>query len=81
LIGSNVFDAPPTGSIPQNYVLIGDETVRNQSAKTSNGAVHEFVINVVSDAAGFATAKQVAGTVCDALIGHSANRHPLSSLC
>lgn len=68
LIDENVFDAPPTGTIPQTYVLIGDETARDISSKTSAGAMHEFVINVVSDTAGFATAKQVSAAVCDALI-------------
>ena len=68
LIDDNVFDAPPTGTIPQTYVLIGDEIARDTSSKTGAGAMHEFVINVVSDSAGFATAKQVAAAVCDALI-------------
>ena len=68
LIGDDLFDAPPSGTIPQTYVVIGDEIARDKSSKTSGGAMHEFVINVVSDTAGFATAKQVAGAVCDALI-------------
>lgn len=68
LIDENLFDAPPSGTIPQTYVVIGDETARDKSSKTSAGALHEFTINVVSDTAGFATAKQVAGAVCDALI-------------
>lgn len=68
LTNENLFDAPPSGTIPQTYVVIGDETARDKSSKTSAGAMHEFVINVVSDTAGFATAKQVAGAVCDALI-------------
>ena len=67
-IGSDIFDAPPSGTIPSTYVLIGDEVVVNQSAKTSAGAFHDFVVNVVSDEAGFSTAKQVAGAVCDALV-------------
>ena len=68
LVLGNVFDAPPSGTIPQNYVLIGDEIVRDRSTKTNAAAIHEFVISVVSDTAGFSTAKQVAGAVCDALI-------------
>lgn len=68
LIGGSVFDAPPSGTIPETYVLIGDEEVRDRSAKTSAGAMHDFTINVVSDTAGFATAKQVGAAVCDALI-------------
>ena len=68
LVGSDIFDAPPSGTIPQTYVVLGDEVARDRSSKTSSAAAHDFEISVVSDAAGFWTAKQVAGAVCDALI-------------
>lgn len=68
IVGSNIFDAPPSGSIPSTYVVLGDEIARDKSSKTSGGAVHELDIKIVSDAAGFSTAKQVAAAICDALI-------------
>ena len=71
LVGGNIFDATPSGTAPDLYVLIGDETVRDRSSKTHSAAYHDVVIRVVSDAAGFSTAKQVAAAVCDALIDAS----------
>ena len=68
LVGANIYDAPPSGAAPETYIVIGDEIARDRSTKTYNGAAHDFVVNVVSDTAGFATAKQVAAAVCDALI-------------
>lgn len=68
LVGGNVFDAPPSGSIPSTYVVLGDEIAKDKSSKTSGGATHELDIKVVSDSAGFATAKQVSAAICDALI-------------
>lgn len=67
LVGSAVFDAPPIGTPPSLYVLLGTELVRDRSSKTSDGAAHDFVVKVVSDGAGFAEAKAVAAAVCDAL--------------
>ncbi|PLS22201.1 DUF3168 domain-containing protein [Neptunicoccus cionae] len=69
LVGSDVFDAPPSGAIPDLYVLIGDEQARDRSSGSAGAAVHDLDIRVVSSAAGFAGAKQVAGAVCDAVIG------------
>ncbi len=68
LVGSAIFDAPPIGTPPALYVLLGAEIVRDRSSKTSDGAAHDFVVKVVSDGAGFAAAKGVAGAVCDVLV-------------
>lgn len=68
LVGGDIFDAPPSGSAPPTYVLIGDETVRDRSSKTHAGAIHDLLVSVITDTTGFATAKQVAGAVCDALV-------------
>ncbi|MEM9851658.1 MAG: DUF3168 domain-containing protein [Pseudomonadota bacterium] len=67
-VSGNVFDAPPNGVAPETYVLLGDEIARDRSTTTSAGAAHDFTINVVSDQAGFATAKQLAAAICDALV-------------
>lgn len=68
LVGSAIFDAPPTGAPPPLYVLLGTEQVRDRSSKTTEGAMHDFVVKIVSDEAGFAAAKTVGAVVCDALI-------------
>lgn len=67
-VGSDVFDAVPSGQVPSLYVALGPERVRDASDKSGGGALHEFTVSVVTDAAGFATAKGVAGAVSDALI-------------
>ncbi|MCO4848368.1 MAG: DUF3168 domain-containing protein [Yoonia sp.] len=67
-VGTNVFDALPSGTLPPLYVVLGPEVVKDQSDKTGAGALHELVVSVVTDAAGFAQAKVAAAAVSDALI-------------
>jgi hypothetical protein len=68
LVGTAVFDAVPPGPVPGLYVTLGPEIARDRSDKTGSGAEHEFTLSVVSDAAGFAAAKAVAGALSDALV-------------
>ncbi|MBK0326996.1 DUF3168 domain-containing protein [Rhodobacteraceae bacterium F11138] len=68
LVGGAVFDALPPGEIPSLYITLGPETVRDKSDKSSNGALHVFIVSVVTDGAGFAKAKVVAAAVSDALV-------------
>jgi len=68
LVGSAIYDAPPTGILPAIYVALGPETARDRSDKTGRGAEHEFTISVVTEASGFATAKAAAAEVSDALV-------------
>lgn len=69
LWGGAVFDALPPGVLPQTYVSLGAEEVRDASDASGAGALYRFTVSVISDAAGFATAKQAAGAVTDALTG------------
>ncbi|MEM8653616.1 MAG: DUF3168 domain-containing protein [Pseudomonadota bacterium] len=66
-VGSAVYDALPSGALPGLYISLGPETVRVADDKTGDGAMHRFVLSVVSDAPGFFAAKEVAGAVCDVL--------------
>lgn len=68
LVGTAIFDTMPAGEVPQLYVALGPETVRDQSDKTGAGALHELAIVVVTTTAGFVTAKAAAGAVSDALV-------------
>jgi hypothetical protein len=68
LAGVAVLDAVPSSAAIGTFVLIGPETVRDQSDKTGAGAEHRLIISVISDAEGFRAAKAVAAAVCDALI-------------
>ena len=69
LVGAAVYDAVPTGTLPETYVILGTEEVRDRSDGDGTGAEHRMTVSVVSDAAGFATAKAVAVAVSDALVG------------
>ena len=68
LSGVSIVDAMPPGTALGTFVLIGPEQVLDQSDKSGGGAEHRFEIAVISDASGFLTAKQVAGTVSEALV-------------
>jgi hypothetical protein len=72
LVGGQVFDAAPVGDAPTLCVVLGDETVRDRSDQSGQGAWHDFRIGVITDDAGFTRAKQAAAAVCDALIGQDA---------
>ncbi|WP_170428023.1 DUF3168 domain-containing protein [Ruegeria arenilitoris] len=69
LSGGAIYDAVPAGAVPQTYVTLGPEEVRDASDRSGGGAVHRFTVSVVSEAAGFGAAKTLAGAVCDALEG------------
>lgn len=69
LVGSAIYDAVPPGTLPDTYVSLGPEDARDRSDKTGAGAEHDFTVSVVTDAAGFQAAKDIAGAVADALVG------------
>ncbi|MCA0927389.1 DUF3168 domain-containing protein [Ruegeria profundi] len=64
-----IYDAVPAGSVPQAYVTLGPEEVRDASDQSGVGATHRFIVSVISEAGGFGAAKALAGAVCDALEG------------
>lgn len=67
LIGDAVYDEVPTGVLPSVYVMLGPETVVDQSDMTGAGSLHRLTISVVTNTAGFTLAKTVAGVVSDVL--------------
>lgn len=67
LVGAHIFDAPPTGTLPELYVSLGPETVRDAGDAVGAGAWHEIEISVVTETAGFQSAKIVAGLISDTL--------------
>ncbi|MDZ4312535.1 MAG: DUF3168 domain-containing protein [Cypionkella sp.] len=68
LAGVSIVDAVPPGAALGTFVLIGPEQVVDQSDKSGGGAEHRFEVAVISDAAGFLAAKDVAGAVSAALV-------------
>lgn len=69
LVGTAIYDAVPTGTLPSLYVMLGPEEARDRSDATGSGAWHKLTVAVVTDGAGFHQAKQVAATISDALHG------------
>lgn len=68
-IGVPVFDALPTGEVPETYVQLGTEEVRDRGDGSVAAAEHRISVSVVTSAAGFAGAKARAVAVSDALEG------------
>lgn len=68
-IGAALYDATPAGTVPDIYVVLGEEEVRDHSDKTGNGSWHDFMISVVTEVASFRRAKEVAGLIADILDG------------
>ncbi|WP_108484071.1 DUF3168 domain-containing protein [Oceaniglobus ichthyenteri] len=68
IVGTAIYDAVPSGAVPATYITLGEEDAVDRSDKTGGGAVHTLMISVISDGAGFATAKAAAGAVSDALL-------------
>jgi len=67
LIADAVYDAVPSGEVPETYVILGAEDVRDRSDKSGVGAEHRLTVSVLSNGAGFASAKEVAGLISDLL--------------
>lgn len=68
LIGAAVYDAVPTGAVPELYVSFGPEQAKDASDKSGHGAEHRLTLSVISKATGFSEAKTVAAAICDALV-------------
>lgn len=68
LAGVSVVDAVPPRAGKGTFILLGPETVTDQSDKSGAGAEHTFQVVVISDAKGFIEAKTVAGHVSEALV-------------
>ncbi|WP_417721213.1 DUF3168 domain-containing protein [Salipiger sp.] len=69
LVGDAVFDAPPAGPLPELFLTLGAERVRDASDGSGHGAWHDLVVAVVTGTAGFRSAKDVAAAASDALNG------------
>jgi uncharacterized protein DUF3168 len=67
LVGAAIYDALPAGDLPETYVVLGGEEVRDRSDGSAGGAEHRVTISVVTTVAGFSAAKSVAVAINDAL--------------
>ncbi len=68
LVGSDIYDALPSGTVPDTYVSLGPEEVQDASDKSGHAARHNFTVSVVTDTSGFQSAKDIGGAICDALL-------------
>lgn len=68
LVGPAVYDALPAGTLPELYVVLGQEDARDLSSATHGGAVHRFAVTIVADTGGFRRAKEAAAAISDALV-------------
>lgn len=69
IVGAHIYDAMPAGPVPDLYVLLGEESVKDASDKSGAGAVHEVLIAVMSSADSFLTLKEAAVAIWGALTG------------
>lgn len=69
LVAGRIHDQMPPGPVEGTYVSLGEETVRDRSDKTTAAAEHRLTVSVVSDEAGFRTAKDTAGRIGEILTG------------
>ncbi|MEC7259422.1 MAG: DUF3168 domain-containing protein [Pseudomonadota bacterium] len=67
LVGDAIYDALPTGTMPDLYVMIGEEDMRDRSDVSGHGALHFLRVSVVTEVAGFASAKAAAAVIADRL--------------
>ena len=67
-MGTAIYDAVPSGSLPPMYVTLGAGEARDQSDVSGGGASHSLIVSVVTDSAGFHAAKEVAAAISDALV-------------
>lgn len=66
-VGSHIYDALPSGTLPALYVTLGSEKVRDASDASGSGAWHDLIVAVITDQSGFHAAKDVAVSISDAL--------------
>lgn len=62
-----IHDAPPPGTLRGLHVVLGEEEVLDRGDATGPGAEHRLTVAVVSDAAGFLTAKRAAARISELL--------------
>lgn len=70
LVGDAIFDAMPVDAPAGVHVSLGPEDMRDAGDMSGRGSVHDFVVSVLAGAehgTGFASVKQAAAAVCDAL--------------
>lgn len=69
LTGGHVFDAPPSGNVPDLYVQLGAESVKARVDASGAVSRHDLTISIVRNADAFLQAKEAAARVSAVLHG------------
>jgi hypothetical protein len=73
LVGAHLYDDPPEDEVLARdgaaWIVLGDEQVTPWSTASDQGAAHMIEISVITAQRGFATAKRIAGAICEATLG------------
>ena len=67
--GGAIYDAVPSGLVPPLYLSLGAEDASSRYDGDGAIARHRVTVSVISDAAGFQSAKLLAAAVCAVLDG------------
>ena len=74
-LGVQVFDLPPSGVVPEVYVLLGPENVRDVSDVSARRTLHRCIVSVICAEAGFSEAKEIAAEVVRRVEGANRELH------
>lgn len=69
LAGAHIYDAVPAGPVPDLYVLLGEETVKDVTDSSGPAALHDVSITIISTAESFLALKTLAAAITQALLG------------
>lgn len=67
LVSGAIYDAAPSGPLPDLYVTLGPEEARARSDGSGSGAWHRFTVSVIGRRAGFRGVKLAAAAISDTL--------------
>ncbi|XAT60592.1 DUF3168 domain-containing protein [Rhodobacteraceae bacterium Araon29] len=69
LVGGHIYDAMPSGDLPELFISLGAEVMHDKSDVTGIGTDHDLTLSVITTKAGFLPAKVLASAVGQALLG------------
>ena len=63
LVGGHIYDAMPSGDLPELFISLGAEVMYDKSDVTGTGTDHDLTLSVITTKAGFLTAKMSSSAV------------------
>lgn len=68
LVGEHIYDAMPSGELPELFISLGAEVMHDKSDLTGSGTDHDLTLSVITSKAGFLPAKTLATAVGRSLL-------------